>query len=106
MINFILYEGDKKYRNLYISTILKIVGNRNIAYEITEIDKYSDKNLNTINSLTGKKIFILGIDVVGMSGLDLARLIRKNGDWNSQIIICTTHDKLESIALKSRLLIC
>lgn len=105
MINFILYEGDKKYRNLYISTILKIVGNRNIAYEITEIDKYSDKNYSIINSLTGKKIFILGIDVVGMSGLDLARLIRKNGDWNSQIIICTTHDKLESIALKSRLLI-
>ena len=105
MINFILYEGDKKYRDLYISTILKIVGNRNLAYEIVEIDKYNDKTLSIINNLTGKKIFILEVDVVGMSGIDLARLIRKNGDWNSQIIMCTTHDKLENITLKSRLLI-
>lgn len=105
MINFVLYEGDKKYRNLYISTILKIVGNKNLAYEIIEIDKYTDKTLSIINNLTGKKIFILEVDVIGKSGIDLVKQIRKSGDWNSQIIISTTHDKLENIALRSKLLI-
>lgn len=105
MINFIIYEDDKKFRNLYISTILKIIGNKNIAYKIIEIDRYTNKTLELINNLYGKKIYILGIEVPGMSGLELAKLIRKNNDWTSQIIISTSHERLEYTALKSKLLI-
>ena len=105
MINFIIYDSNKKYRQMYISVILKMLGNKNISYEIIEIDKYNNKTLELINNLCGKKIFILEIDVEGMSGLDLAKLIRNNGDWDSQIIISTEHEKLEYCALTSKLLI-
>lgn len=105
MINFIIYDSDKRYREMYISIILKMLGNRNIAYEIIEIDKYDNNTLDIINNLCGKKIFILDIDVIGMSGLDLVKLIRNSGDWDSQMIISTEHEKLEHCALTSKLLI-
>ena len=105
MINFIIYDKDKRFRQMYISIILKMFGNKNISYEIVEIEKYNNKTLEIINNLCGKKIFILEIDVPGMSGLDLAKIIRNNGDWDSQIIISTEHEKLEYCALTSNLLI-
>ena len=40
MINFIIYEDDKKYRELYVSIILKVIGSMQYAYKIVEIDKY------------------------------------------------------------------
>ena len=39
MLNFIIYEDEKKYREKYISIILKIVVSMKIAYRIIEIEK-------------------------------------------------------------------
>lgn len=105
MINFIIYDKDRAFRKLYVSIIHKIMGNSYINYEITEIDKYNSKTLDIINKLVGKKIFILDIDMEGLSGLDLIKKIRDNNDWNSQMIVSTTHDKMEHVTLRSRLLI-
>ena len=104
MINFIIYEDDKKFREKYISIILKLLGNQKIAYRIVEIDKYERGTLSKIKDLVGKKIFIFDIEVPGKSGLDLAREIRNNGDWISPMIIVTTHDNLKSYAFTSRML--
>ncbi len=104
MINFIIYEDEKKFREKYISIILKIVGSMKIAYRIIEFDKYDKTTLTKIKSLVGKKIFILDIEVPGKSGLDLAREIRKNGDWKSPMIIVTTHEQLKNAAFTSRML--
>lgn len=104
MINFIIYEDEKKYREMYISIILKIIGSMQFAYKITEIDKYDKTTMSKINKLVGKKIFILDIEVPGKSGLDLAREIRNNGDWNSQMIVATTHEQLKNATLTSRML--
>jgi len=104
MINFIIYEDEKKYRELYISIILKIIGRMQYAYKIIEIDKYDKTTMSKINKLVGKKIFILDIEVPGKSGLDLAREIRANGDWNSQMIVATTHEQLRNTTLTSRML--
>jgi len=65
MINFIIYEDEKKYRELYISIILKIIGRMQYAYKIIEIDKYDKTTMSKINKLVGKKIFILDIEVPG-----------------------------------------
>ena len=46
MINFIIYEDDQYYRDLYISIILNIIGKSKYAYKIIEIDKYGDDNNN------------------------------------------------------------
>ena len=104
MINFIIYEDEKKYRELYISIILKVIGSMQYAYKITEIDKYDKTTMSKINKLVGKKIFILDIEVPGKSGLDLAREIRHSGDWTSQMIVATTHEQLKNTTLTSRML--
>lgn len=104
MINFIIYEDEKKYRELYVSIILKIIGSMQFAYKITEIEKYDKTTMSKINKLVGKKIFVLDIEVPGKSGLDLAREIRNSGDWDSQMIVATTHEQLKNTTLTSRML--
>lgn len=104
MVNFIIYEDEKKYREKYISIILKIVGSMKIAYRIIEISKYDNTTHSKIQELVGKKIFILDIEVPGKSGLDLAREIRKKGDWKSPMIVVTTHEQLKNTAFTSKML--
>lgn len=103
MINFIIYEDDPSFRKKYIGIILKIMGNKQDEYKITEVSEYNETIQEAINSI-GKKIYILDIDVPKKSGMDLAREIRNSGDWNSQIIMVTTHDSLQQTAFTSRLL--
>lgn len=104
MINFIIYEDEKKFRELYISIILKLIGSMKYAYKIIEIDKYDNTTMSKINKLVGKKIFIFDIEVPGKSGLDLAREIRTDGDWDSPMIIATTHEQLKTTALTAKML--
>ena len=104
MINFIIYEDSKEFRELYISIVLKIVGSMNNAYRIIEIDKYANNTLSQIKKLVGKNIFILDIEVPGKSGLDLAREIRSNGDWQSQMIVVTSHEQMKNTTLTSKML--
>lgn len=103
MINFIIYEDNDAYRKKYISVIIKFMGNNQSNYKITEISEYNSKLKETMKS-SGKKIYILDIEVPKKSGLDLAREIRDSGDWNSQIIIVTSHDSLQQTTFTSRLL--
>ena len=104
MINFIIYEDEKKYRELYIAIILKIVGSTKLAYKIIEIDRYDKPTMKMLDKIEGKKIFLLDIEVPGKSGLDIARMIRKNNDWKSQLIVITTHEHMKNIAFTSRML--
>lgn len=104
MINFIIYEDEKKFRDLYISIILKLVGSMKVAYQIIEIPRYTQDTLDKIQSLIGKNIFIFDIEVPGKTGLDLAREIRNNGDWKSPMIMITTHEQLKSTAFTSKIL--
>lgn len=104
MINFVIYEDEKKYREKYISIILKIIGNMKVAYRIVELDKYNKNTISKINSLIGKKIYILDIEVPGKSGLDFAREIRNNGDWKSPMIIITTYEQYKNVAFTSKIL--
>lgn len=104
MINFIIYEDEKKFREKYISTILKLMGGLKVAYKIIELEKYDNSILTKIKRTTGKNIYILDIEVPGKSGLDLARDIRNNGDWLSPIIVITTHEQLKNAAYTSKIL--
>ncbi len=104
MINFIVYEDEKKYREKYISIILKIIGGMKLAYRIVEIEKYEKDTILKLKNLVGKKIYILDIEVPGKSGLDLAREIRNTGDWLSPMIVVTTHDHLKSTTFTSKML--
>lgn len=104
MINFIIYEDEKKFREKYISIILKLIGGMKVAYRILEFDKYDRTTATKIKNVVGKKIYILDIEVPGKSGLDLAREIRNNGDWESPMIVVTTHEQLKDTAFTSKML--
>ncbi len=105
MTYFVIYEDEKEYRILYKEIILRLVGSSNECYKIIEIEKYDKKNFKEVMALEGRKIFILDIEVPGKSGLDLARDIRKvYEDWESQMIVVTTHHQFESYQFMGRLL--
>ncbi len=104
MLNFIIYEDEKKFREKYISVILRLLGSKKIAYKIIEYDKYESGIITNLKKLIGKKIFIFDIEVPGKSGLDLAREIRNSGDWSSPMIVVTTHEHLKNATFTSRML--
>lgn len=105
MINFIIYEDNKVMRKLYKDIIRKFMGIKNFNYHVYEFSKYNKEVDNKINKeIIGKKIYILDIEVPGMSGLELARKIRNNGDWTSQIIVITTYVEYKNLGFTNRLL--
>lgn len=104
MVNFILYEDSKEFRKMYSDIIFKVLGEATDAYRIIEIPKYTNSTMCSLKNIVGKKIFIIDIEVPGKSGLDLARDIRNSGDWSSQLIIVTSHDKMISWNFHKRML--
>lgn len=92
MINFILYEKDKKWVKLYKNAILKVMGNKKENYHILIIEEYKKNTLETIANTIGKKIFILTQEMDSKTGIDFAKEIRKTGDWISQIILIKTNE--------------
>ena len=103
MINFVIYEDEKRFRDQYISVILRVMGNERQNYKILEFDHYADDVKKILNT-NGQNIYFLDVEVPGKSGLDLARDIRNRNDWLSPIIVITTHDNLQKSAFSRRLL--
>lgn len=102
MLNFIIYEDEEKFIEIYMNVIKKFLRDTTLAYRIIKITNY--KEMENIRNLDGYNIFILDIEVPGKSGLDLAREIRRNGDWRSQIIISTSHEDLKNFDYQSSML--
>ena len=104
MINFIIYEDEQEFCDLYTDVILKFMGGNDNSYKITIINKYDKETPKTLANLKGKKIFLLDVKVPGKSGLDLAREIRMDGDWLSQIIIITNYEQYKNINFTGKIL--
>lgn len=104
MINFIIYEDNEIVQKEYGEIIHNFIMKKDISYKITKINSYDNTTKSLIKNLEDNKIFIIDIEVPGKSGLELAREIRNSGDWNSPIIICTSHKELKNTGFASRLL--
>lgn len=104
MINFIICDDNKYVRELNESIISKIAMPYDFNYSIHCFDKYNTKLKKLINSSSDINIYILDLEMPGKTGIDIAREIRKV-DWDSIIIILTSHDELELKLLKEKLLI-
>jgi len=105
MINFIIYEDEEYFCNLYKDIIHKFMGPSDDRYKIYPFLEYNDEVMEFIKNLSGQNIYILDIDVKGMSGLDLARKIREyKKTFDDQIIIATAYQDLVENAYHSRLL--
>ena len=103
-MNFIIYEDENKYIEKYKKIIRKLLGPLDLNYKIIEIKEYNESSKEIINNTEGSKIYILDIEVTGKNGLDLARRIRKTGDWTSPIIIVTSHEEFKNVGYTAKIL--
>lgn len=104
MLNFIICDDNEYVRNLNETHISRIMMPYDFDYKVYSFEKY-DKNLsNIIKDKNDSKIYLLDIEMPGKSGIEIASMIRQN-DWDSIIIILTSHQELELEVLRKRLLI-
>lgn len=103
-MNFIIYEDEKDYAKRYKNAIHKLLVSTNLKYKIIEINAYNEKTEEELDKIEGNKSYILDIEVPGKSGLELARNIRKKGDWTSPIIIITSHEEFKTVGYTGKIL--
>lgn len=103
-MNFILYEDAKEYTKRYKDVIHKLLGTTTLNYKITELNEYNETTKKELEKIEGNKIYILDIEVPGKNGLELARKIRKTGDWTSPIIIVTSHEEFKTVGYTAKIL--
>ena len=103
-MNFVIYEDEKEYSERYKNVIYKLLGPTTLNYKIIEINEYDEAHKEMLNKIEGNKVYILDIEVPGKSGLELARKIRKTGDWTSPIIIVTSHEEFKHVGYTGKIL--
>ena len=75
-----------------------------MEYCIEEFSKYNSRMQKTIDDECSK-IYIMDIEIPnGLSGIDVAKKIRIN-DWNSIIILVTSHMEMGYEALKAQIML-
>lgn len=102
MLNIILCDDDTKFRKNILNLVKKYMEKNNFDYNIHE---YSDYNLEFMKILKQEltdKIYILDIETPTRSGIDIARIIRKD-DVDSPIIFLTGHEELGELVLNKDL---
>lgn len=105
MIKFVICDDEKLFRSDVRKVIDKIFMKNDLEYKVEEFSGYDKKFENIINENVSNKIYILDIEIKnGISGIDIAKKIRKV-DWNSIIIIVTSHSELGYEALKAQIML-
>lgn len=105
MIEFIVYDDQKEFCQKTEKAIKKAIEEKSITYSIKTFNSYTKEFEDTINQNMTSKIYILDIDVPNsISGIDVARRIRKK-DWNSIIMMVTSHVELGYEALKAQIML-
>lgn len=104
MINCIIYEDNEKMQETYKKIVNDFFKDKNIYISFHIYNKYSPNLEKKLLNIEGGKLYILDIEVPGKSGLDLARIIRNSGDWNSPLIVVTSYDHLKNTGFTSKML--
>ena len=104
MINFIICEDNKNVREIQETLISKITMPYDFNYVVHSFEKYNSSLENIINTPSDLKIYILDLELPVKTGLEISHEIREV-DWDSIIIILTSHDELELKIFKEKLLI-
>lgn len=103
MINFVVCDDDRRYRNEISSILTRYMMNYDVDYNTHVFEDYNDAFIKMTKKKLSNKIYILDIETPTRSGIDVARIIRKY-DMNSVIIFLTGHQELgfnvlENVAL-------
>ena len=104
-MNFILYEDEEVFISSYEEVITKLMAKSKMNYKIHKINEYK-KNITMpyLANITGSRVYIIDVEVPGKNGIDLARTIRKTGDWTSPIIIVTSHEEFKVVGFTGKIL--
>ncbi len=88
-MNFVVYEKKVQFVEIYKHIIAKLMVSTNLNYQIIEVSSFDSETKNKLLNLDGHNIYILDIDMMDKSGIDVAREIRSSDDWSSPIILMT-----------------
>ena len=105
MIEFVIYDDQKEFCSMILDAVRKATGDLFEQCIVKIFNKY-DKNFEkVIKEDKASKIYIMDIEVPNSkSGIDVARYIRKK-DWDSIIILVTSHVELSYEALKAQIML-
>lgn len=100
MINFIICDDVKKYREKITHIVDSYMMKNKIEYRNYVFDDYDNRFMKIVESKMPFKIYILDIETPTRSGIDIARVIRKR-DVDSVLIFLTGHQELSNLVLKN-----
>jgi len=103
MIDFIICDNDSTVVEKVVNVVSNIMMKNKLEYNIKTFNDYDDCFIKYMSNNTNCCIYILDIQTPSRSGIDVARMIRKN-DINSIIIFLTGHVELGEEILKKELL--
>ncbi len=104
MLNFVVCDDEKEFREVIIKEIEKFMMNYDVNYEVYQFETYDEKFEKVARSDLGFKVYFFDIKTKNGSGLDAARFIREElEDWNSIIVIVTAFAEYRYEALSNRL---
>lgn len=102
MIKFIVCDDNTESLDIATKTITKAMMNCDAEYKICKFTKYTEKLNEIISDEFNTKIYILDIELPGISGLEIASEIREVDD-TSTIIFVTAHSECKNDVFYSRL---
>ena len=104
MINFIICDDNKNFRNHIQRLVDKHMMKSDIDYKTYVFEEYNNDFRKLAKSDVGFKVYLLDIRTKNSSGLDAARMIREEfDDWVSIILIITSFSEYRYEALGNRL---
>ena len=103
MINFIIVDDNKKFLEIMVNVVTKVMMKNKFVYKTYSYTEYDDEFFSIMNSDMSNRIYILDIETREASGIDIARKIRKR-DVDSVIIFATVHAEAGLVLLKDDLM--
>lgn len=104
-MKFAIYDDHEEFRVKSEEVVNKVCKKIGTDYEVNHFYKFSKDFEKFIEDESPRKVYVLDIEVPeSISGLEIAKMIRKK-DWDSIIIMITSHTELGYEALKAQIML-
>lgn len=100
MINFIICDDVKQYREMVEHIVISYMMKNKLEYKTHVFKDYDSEFMKIVESKLPFKVYILDIETPSKSGIDIARIIR-NHDVDSVLIFLTGHQELGHVVMKN-----
>lgn len=104
MIKYIVCDDNEEVVAKSKFIINKVMMPYDYDYQTFCFNDYNSKLESIIKDQNGQKVYILDIELPSLSGIEIADKIREY-DWDSIIIILTSHSECKDSVFESRLMV-